>query len=652
MFQRSGQFPGYTIQEVVDSPRHYGKYLATEDNDPGQWVLIQSLSRELAHTMELRLGFQDACRQLARTRMDGIMTVREIGVSERAGIYIVHPHNFPSLTLGDVSVLCHDGILQVSPAFCASVLLEATRILDIAHQQQLCHFSLLPNNIHISPLGDITVTGFIEASMRRKYRFETELDAKFDAPEWRHCKSPGIASDVYAIGAFLYQLITDSFQPDEWEPRWTAMMIDLDRARIPGDSLATAIYFFQRALAERPPQRFQSYGHLTQALEQLIVEFGAYQPRELRAAILADHFPVFPPPLRSDSRELRSDVISLISGDLQSISGDLSCLSHDCAAIPITDEILVEEGETLMPASQEGRDTRVLQRSTGGFRMVSPALRSSITTPPLEILSRSRYQILDQLGSGGTGTVYKVLDTTLSEVLALKVLRPELVSDVAWLQRFKLELRITRDLEHAFILPAYHLEQLEGLYFFTMRYVDGQNLSERLRVSPPSFALSLRIMSQVGRALVAAHDRGIIHRDFKPANIMIESHTLHPYLMDFGIASVQDTPSVTIAGQGIGTPCYMAPEQSRGEPITPQADIYSFGVVCYECFVNRLPFGGKTAIAIYTAQVSGIFSPILETNPTISPKIATLIESCLNPVASLRPSSMRLVLDELDSALT
>jgi serine/threonine protein kinase len=202
-------------------------------------------------------------------------------------------------------------------------------------------------------------------------------------------------------------------------------------------------------------------------------------------------------------------------------------------------------------------------------------------------------------------------------------------------------------LEHAYILPAYHLEQLEGLYFFTMRYIQGKNLSEHLHESSLPIMMSLRILTQVAEALVAAHDRGIIHRDLKPANIMIEDDTWHPYLMDFGIASMLDTPSVTIAGQGIGTPFYMAPEQSRGEAITLQADVYSFGVVCYECFTQRLPFTGPTAIAIYNAQMSGIFEPIRDINPNVPSSIAQLVESCLAPKASDRPSSMRIVLDGL-----
>lgn len=664
MHQRFGQFPGYTVREVLDSPRHYEWYLATEDSTQ-QWVVIKALSRELCNVAELRIFFQDSCRQEAHVRQDGIVAPREIGNSRVHGVYVVYPYAFSYLRVGEMSALANAAKMPLSPAFCASVLLDAVRILDGAFQQNLCHFSLMPHDIYISSYGDIYVQGFIEAAMRRKFRLGSELDEKFDAPEVRRCEAPSVQSDVYAIGSLLYQGIVNEYQPDEWEPRWMGMMDTLDRAQIPGESLTTLMRFFQHTLAERPQQRYPNYAILARALEQIIAEVGDYTPPEVRAQMMEGHFDDYPPVVTNDS--MRSDVISLITGDFPSLSKDLvTPNSGEEIVSRLTDNLRCAPSayakgasnpacessnydDTLTTSPTETPETRVLHRSSASFRTISPTLRSSMNVSPLEILARSRYQILDKLGSGGTGTVYKVLDTTLSEILALKVLRPELVADAAWLQRFKRELKVTRDLEHVNILQAYHLEQLEGLYFYTMRYIDGQNLSQILHDETRFLPLmmSIKILTQIAQALIAAHERGVIHRDLKPANIMIERETFHPYLMDFGIASAPDLQSLTLAGQGIGTPYYMAPEQSRGEPISVQADVYSFGIMAYECFTKRLPFSGATAIAIYTAQQSGIFEPLLNLNPNVPLGIAKTVEACMAPKAADRPANMSAVLEGL-----
>ncbi|MBQ1926589.1 MAG: hypothetical protein II180_10795, partial [Proteobacteria bacterium] len=209
MFQRYGQFPGYTIQEKMDSPRYYERFLATENSDPRNWCVICCLNKELAGTAELRLCYQDACRHYAHYHLDGLFPVREMGMSRAYGFYIAYAYEFSVLSIGEISALCQHDKMRISPAFMMSVLLDAVRILDVAHANRLEHYGVLPPYIMLAPNGDVYVKGFVETAMRRRYHFETEMLEKFDAPEWRRHEAVGVESDVYAISAFLYQSLTN-----------------------------------------------------------------------------------------------------------------------------------------------------------------------------------------------------------------------------------------------------------------------------------------------------------------------------------------------------------------------------------------------------------------------------------------------------------
>ncbi len=658
MFQLFGQFPGCTVREKLDSAHHYERYLVTKDLNC-EWFIASSLNRELCNVAELRLVFQDACRKSLATHLPGVLTVQEIGMSRSLGVFALYPYTCSTLTFGEISACASKYPESLTPAFYASILLDVARILDAAQQHQLLHGSIIPPFITMMQNGEIVLKGFVEASMRRRFLLDTELNEKFDAPEWRRRETISFQADIYSIGALLYQGITNEYQPDEWEPRWGIITKILARTNLAGDVLSAATDFFRQSLAEQPAQRFASFALLIQELEKLCELLGGYVPCEKRAEALKTEFDPFPPVLARETAEPRNDVINLITGEVPNVSADVpktlppgnerQILSNAISIkAPSSNPDAFNLDETLIsPTRSREFETRVIHRSSNSFRTVNPALRDSVCASPEEVLASSRYQILETIGSGGTGTVYKVLDTTMADILALKVLRPELVSNSEWLQRFKRELKITRALEHAYILPAYHLEEINGIYFFTMRYIDGKNLSEYIHTSLLPIMMSLRILIQVAEALVAAHDQGVIHRDIKPANIMIETGSLHPYLMDFGIASSTEIPGNTFSGQGIGTPYYMAPEQARGDMISSLADVYSFGVVCYECFTQKVPFDGPSPFAIYRAQEAGSFTPICELNPMVPKPIAKVVEACISRNPEDRPASMRIVLDGL-----
>ena len=218
--------------------------------------------------------------------------------------------------------------------------------------------------------------------------------------------------------------------------------------------------------------------------------------------------------------------------------------------------------------------------------------------------SPARYEIQSVLGRGGMGVVYRALDRDLDDLVAIKTLRSDALSaDPTLLDRFKQEIKLARRITHPNILRTHDLGESNGLRYLSMEYVKGitlKHLVESDQVLPTPVAL--RIAKQMCAGLAAAHEAGVIHRDIKPQNILIEpSGGLK--IMDFGIARLTEDRGMTATGTVIGTPDYMSPEQARGLPLDFRSDIYSTGVVLYELFTGTLPFEGDRPLAVVLKHV-------------------------------------------------
>ena len=213
-----------------------------------------------------------------------------------------------------------------------------------------------------------------------------------------------------------------------------------------------------------------------------------------------------------------------------------------------------------------------------------------------------RYDIKELLGAGGMGMVYRAVDRELQEVVAIKTLKPELIAaDDTALERFKSEIRLARKISHRNVVRTHDLGEARGLYFITMEFVEGTSLKDLVKQRGRlPVQVMLPIAKQLCRALEVAHEAGVIHRDIKPHNMVVERDgTLK--VMDFGIARLATRApkqGLTEAGMVIGTPEYMAPEQLLGDELDARADLYSAGVVLYECLTGRLPFEAPTPIAL------------------------------------------------------
>jgi serine/threonine protein kinase/tetratricopeptide (TPR) repeat protein len=241
----------------------------------------------------------------------------------------------------------------------------------------------------------------------------------------------------------------------------------------------------------------------------------------------------------------------------------------------------------------------------------------------------SRYQIIEELGKGGMGKVYKVFDQEVQAKMALKLIKPEVSADKNTIDRFRNELKIARDISHKNICRMYDLGMEAGNYFITMEYVSGEDLKSFIRRSRQLVVgTAIFIAKQVCEGLAEAHRVGVVHRDLKPGNIMIDKEG-NAKIMDFGIARSISVKGITGAGVMIGTPEYMSPEQVEGKEVDKRSDIYSLGIILYEMLTGQVPFEGDTPFTIGVKQKSEIPKDPRGLNAQIPQDLSRLILKCL-----------------------
>jgi serine/threonine protein kinase/predicted Zn-dependent protease len=261
------------------------------------------------------------------------------------------------------------------------------------------------------------------------------------------------------------------------------------------------------------------------------------------------------------------------------------------------------------------------------------AVTKTIEAPKEELTTgstfASRYQIIEELGRGGMGRVYKALDKEVNEKIALKLIKPEIARDKKTIERFRNELKFARKIRHKYVCQMYDLSIEEGGYYITMEYVRGDDLKGLIRrMGRFSAAQAINITRQVCEGLVEAHKLGVVHRDLKPQNIMIDQNG-NARIMDFGIARSLKGKGLTGAGVMIGTPEYMSPEQVEGKEVDQRSDIYSLGVILYKMMTGQTPFQGDTPFTIGVKHKSEIPQNPKKLNDQISDDLSQVILRCL-----------------------
>lgn len=281
--------------------------------------------------------------------------------------------------------------------------------------------------------------------------------------------------------------------------------------------------------------------------------------------------------------------------------------------------------------------------------IITPQLTSPVSagnpSVALEVLGR-RYEVLGEAGRGAMGQVYKARDRETDEIVALKLLKPEIACLPGMSERFKSELLFARKITHKNVCRVYEFNRVDGIAYTSMEFIEGESLRSVLKRSGRlTSSKSVDLALQMCSGLKEAHAQGIIHRDLKPENVMIDAQG-NVKVMDFGIARSMEALTL-LTGSMMGTPAYMAPEQAAGKPVDYRADIYALGLILYEMFTGVLPFQADSPLALVAKHMQELPRPPREIDPSISDAIERAILKCLEKEPNRRFQSI----SELEAAL-
>ncbi len=328
-----------------------------------------------------------------------------------------------------------------------------------------------------------------------------------------------------------------------------------------------------------------------------------------------------------------------LRGRGQPVTPEELCRDTPELLVPLRAEIQLLERLTPLDEAPTGTDTTVDRTALPPGPMRGPALPG--------------YEILGKLGHGGMGLVFRARHLSLDRIVAVKVLRTGFLADEYEIERFRLEARAMAQLDHRHIVPIYDHGDYQGVPYFTIKFMPGGNLADRVRPGGEALPVTVGLMEKIARAVHYAHEAGILHRDLKPANILLDE-TGEPCVCDFGLAKFINTDSdLTLPGAVLGTIPYMAPEQASGQTdrIGPATDVWALGVILYELIAGRRPFAGPSLEDVKTKVLRDEPSSLTKARPDVPADLEAIVLKCLRKEPEQRYGSAAELADALNAYL-
>ena len=543
---------------------------------------------------DLKLERLVALKFLSTYRNENEADKRRFLREARASSILDHPNICTVYEIDETA----DGRLFIAMAFCAGETLkrmvereplavaEAVRIaaqiasgLAAAHAKGIVHRDVKPANVIVAPDGRLKIVDFGIAKLADQSRLTRDGTAVgtagYMAPEQIRGEVIDARTDVWSLGVVLYEMVTG-------------------RTPFPGDNDSDRI----RSILSRTPDAIsQLRPGVPAALERIVARALAKRP--------AERYP--------DMEAMRAELDALAFG-LGTV-GPLESLDLTLRDIPSM-------------SSASAAASAGTARATG----------TSLTEDTQQLLGRTlaHYRVLEYIGGGGMGVVYKAEDLRLARSVALKFLPPELTRDAEAKARFLQEARAASGLDHPNICTIHEVgETDDGRLYLAMPSYDGETLRRRIERGPLAIEEAIDIAEQIARGLAKAHRGGIVHRDIKPANLIVTDDGVVK-ILDFGLAKLVGAAAITRTGSSVGTPAYMSPEQARGEDVDHRTDLWSFGIVLYEMVAGRRPFRGDHDQAVLYGILNEAPKPLSEVRPEAPPELGRIVDGLLSKDAADR----------------